>query len=238
MDSQTISVSEPSVKPMSTADYPQNRAIVTAYPIIKPSFLKRSMDLILASIGLLLSAPLCAVIALAIKLEDGGPVLYPQPRWGLGGVPFQVLKFRTMVPHADTLYGNIQAVEDDGRVTRVGRLLRATGMDELPQLLCICKGQMSFVGPRALAVDEIIHDESGDVLRYEDIPGFYERLAVRPGLTSLATVYRPKDIQPKDKFRHDLLYIRDQSLWLDLRLVALSLWISLRGKWETRENKV
>lgn len=205
---------------------------------IKEPILKRPLDFVLSSIGLILSAPLWLAIALAIKLEDGGPVFYTQERWGKGVSRIMVRKFRTMTPDADKKFGNIQAKENDDRTTRVGRVLRATGMDELPQLLNIWKGDMSFVGPRALAVDEIVHDENGNALRYEEIPGFHKRLSVRPGLTGIATVYRPKDIHPQDKFHHDLLYIEKQSFWLDLCLITLSFWISIRGKWETRGSKV
>jgi len=96
---------------------------------------------------------------------------------------------------------------------------------------------MSFVGPRSLAVGEIVKDEKGRVVRYEDMPGFRERLRARPGLTGLATIYIPKDSSPRRKFRYDLLYIRKQSFWLDLRLIVLSFWISFRGKWESRGKK-
>jgi lipopolysaccharide/colanic/teichoic acid biosynthesis glycosyltransferase len=120
----------------------------------------------------------------------------------------------------------------------VGRFLRACGMDELPQLLNIWKGEMSFVGPRALAVGEMLRDAQGNYTTYDHIPGFWERLAVRPGLTGIATIYIPKDAYPRRKFRYDLLYIRRQSCWLDIRLIVLSFWISFCGRWETRERKV
>jgi len=93
---------------------------------------------------------------------------------------------------------------------------------------------MSFVGPRSLAVGEIVKDEKGRVVRYEDMPGFRERLRARPGLTGLATIYIPKDSSPRCKFRYDLLYIRKQSFWLDVRLIALSSWIAFWLKWEIR----
>jgi lipopolysaccharide/colanic/teichoic acid biosynthesis glycosyltransferase len=111
------------------------------------------------------------------------------------------------------------------------------GLDELPQILNIFRGDMSFVGPRSLAIGEIVKDEKGKITKYEDIPGFWERLRVRPGLTGLATIYMPKDSPPRRKFRYDLLYIRKQSFLFDLHLIALSFWISFRGKWETRQNK-
>lgn len=200
--------------------------------------LKRPLDLLLSSGMLLASAPVSMLVALAIKLEDGGPVFYRQERWGRFGEKFTVLKFRTMIPDADKKFGLKQAGVNDHRITRVGRILRAAGLDELPQIINIFRGEMSFVGPRALAVGEILHDESGKRINYEDVPGFYQRLAARPGLTSLATIYIPKDSPARRKFRYDLLYISQQSFGLDVRLIALSFWISFRGKWESRQKKV
>lgn len=195
---------------------------------------KRLLDLALATAMLLASAPIWLLVALAIKLEDGGPVFYYQERWGRGGFVFKVRKFRTMVQNA----GLRQAEKNDSRITRVGRFLRACGMDELPQILNIWRGEMSFVGPRALAVGELVRDTTGRYSSYELVPGFWDRLAVRPGLTGIATIYIPKDAAPRRKFRYDLLYIRRRSFWLDLRLILLSFWISFRGKWETRERKL
>ncbi|MBL8189197.1 MAG: sugar transferase [Acidobacteria bacterium] len=200
--------------------------------------LKRPLDVALALLMLALSAPVSLLVALAIKLEDGGPVFYRQQRWGRFGKRFSVLKFRTMIADADKRFGLQQAVENDQRITRVGRLLRATGLDELPQIINILRGEMSFVGPRALAVGELIYDETGKGLEYEQVRGFIERLAVRPGMTSLATIFIAKDSVAHRKFRYDLLYIRKQSFGLDVRLIALSFWISFRGKWETRQKKV
>ena len=204
----------------------------------RESILKRILDIILSGVMLALSVPVCLPIALAIKLEDGGPVFYRQERWGKGGTRFRIYKFRTMVADADQKFGLIQAVENDRRITRVGRLLRAMGLDELPQVLNILAGQMSFVGPRSLAVGEIVTDNKEDSPQYEDIPGFRKRMQVRPGLTGLATIYIPKDASPHRKFRYDLFYIRKRSIYLDLHLIALSFWISFRGKWETRSSKI
>jgi lipopolysaccharide/colanic/teichoic acid biosynthesis glycosyltransferase len=200
--------------------------------------LKRPLDIILSTFMLILSLPVSLPIAVAIKMEDGGPIFYRQERWGQGGKRFKAYKFRTMVASSDREFGIKQAAENDPRITRVGGILRAMGLDELPQLLNILRGDMSFVGPRSLAVGEIIQDEKGRVVKYEAIPGFWDRLCARPGLTGLATIYTPKDTTPRHKFRYDLLYIRKQSLWLDLRLILLSVWVSLRGKWETRGKKV
>jgi lipopolysaccharide/colanic/teichoic acid biosynthesis glycosyltransferase len=182
------------------------------------------------------SSPAWAAIALAIKIEDRGPVFYRQERWGRDQTRFQVLKFRSMVETSDAEFGVRQAGVHDRRVTRVGRFLRATGLDELPQVLNIMRGEMSFVGPRALATDE--KNKDGLPIRYEETPGFSTRLRVRPGLTGLATIYLPKDAPSRLKFRTDQLYVRRLSFWLDIRLVLLSFWISFRGKWETRSNKV
>lgn len=201
-------------------------------------FLKRLLDIILSGVMLALSVPVSLPIALAIKLEDGGPVFYRQERWGKGGTRFRVYKFRTMVPDADRKFGLKQAVENDQRITGIGRLLRAMGLDELPQIFNILAGEMSFVGPRSLAVGEIVTNDKEDRLQYEDIPGFRERLQVRPGLTGLATIYIPKDASPHRKFRYDLFYIRKKSICLDLHLIAISFWISFRGKWETRGRKI
>jgi lipopolysaccharide/colanic/teichoic acid biosynthesis glycosyltransferase len=193
-------------------------------------------DVALALPMLLLSSPAWLAIAAAIKLDDGGPVFYRQERWGRGQSRFQVLKFRTMVEHSDREFGVRQATSGDRRITRVGRLLRATGLDELPQVLNILIGDMSFVGPRALSTTERAAD--GTPIRYDETRGFAHRLQVRPGLTGLATIYLPKDAPSPLKFRVDQLYVNRLSFWLDLRLVALSFWISFRGKWETRTRKV
>jgi lipopolysaccharide/colanic/teichoic acid biosynthesis glycosyltransferase len=200
--------------------------------------LKRPFDIFLAGLGLLGSTPLWAVVALAIKLEDGGPVFYGQERVGKGGRRFWSWKFRSMVVDADSRFGPLQAAERDPRVTRVGRILRATAMDELPQLWNIFKGEMSFVGPRALLPEEIEVGAGGEPVRLETIPGHDERHRVTPGLTGIAQVFAPRDIPRRHKFRLDLLYVRKQSFGLDLKLILLSFWITLRGKWEHRGRKV
>ena len=206
-------------------------------PEPRHQILKRSLDLLLSTMGLLLSAPLWCVAALAVKLEDRGPVFYPQDRWGQHQKRIRVLKFRTMIPNANPTGVTVQATADDPRITRVGRVLRATAFDELPQLLNIWKGEMSFVGPRMLPINERQHREKSGDVEDEKIPGFQERLLVRPGLTGIAQIYAPRDVPRRHKFRYDLLYIRRQSFWLDVRLILLSFWITFRGAWERREKK-
>jgi len=198
---------------------------------------KRAFDFIVAGFGLLGSLPLWGVVAVAIKWEDGGPVFFRDERVGQSGRVFSVLKFRTMVPDADRLFGPKQAGENDPRITRVGNLLRSTALDELPQLWNIFKGDMSFVGPRALAPKEIEVNGNGATVPIELIPRYRERHQVKPGLTGLAQIYAPRDILRQQKFRYDLIYIRNQRLWLDLKLIALSFWITFRGKWEYRGKK-
>jgi lipopolysaccharide/colanic/teichoic acid biosynthesis glycosyltransferase len=211
----------------------QKEVVVTQ--AVKEPLLKRPFDVCLAGLGLLVSAPLWGVAALAIKMEDGGPVFFRQQRWGQRGMPIRVHKFRTMIPDADR---TLQATEDDPRITRVGRVLRATAFDEIPQLLNIWKGEMSFVGPRTLPINERQVREDGIELPDEQVPGFAERLQVRPGLTGIAQIWAPRDIPRRQKFKYDLLYLKKQSFWLDMKLIGLSFWITFRGRWEAREKKI
>jgi lipopolysaccharide/colanic/teichoic acid biosynthesis glycosyltransferase len=151
---------------------------------------------------------------------------------------FKAWKFRSMIPDAERHVGAVQAVEHDPRVTRIGRLLRATAMDELPQLWNIFAGDMSFVGPRALRPGEIEVLGDGQLEALEDVPGYEHRSRVRPGLTGIAQIYAPRDIPRRQKFRYDRLYVEQQSFWLDLKLIATSFWITLRGRWEARSSKL
>jgi lipopolysaccharide/colanic/teichoic acid biosynthesis glycosyltransferase len=200
--------------------------------------LKRPFDVALSGLGLLGSLPLWALIAAAVKLEDGGPVFYGQERVGRGGRRFRSWKFRSMVVDADERFGALQARHDDPRVTRTGRLLRATAMDELPQLWNILVGDMSFVGPRALRPEEIEVGGDGTPVPLQAIPGYEARHRVTPGLTGIAQIYAPRDIPRRQKFKLDQLYVGKQSFWLDLRLIALSFWITVRAKWEHRGRKI
>jgi lipopolysaccharide/colanic/teichoic acid biosynthesis glycosyltransferase len=199
--------------------------------------LKRGFDIFLSGAGLIASAPLWALVAAAIRLEDGGPVFFRQERAGIGGRSFMAFKFRSMRPDAEAGVGAIQAAEHDPRVTRVGRLLRATAMDELPQLWNIFRGDMSFVGPRALRPGEIEQGRDGVLERLEDVPGYTTRISVRPGLTGVAQVYAPRDVPRRHKFRYDRIYVRRRSWWLDVRLILISFWISVHGTWEARGRK-
>ena len=202
--------------------------------------LKRPLDFILSSIGIFLSFPLWLAIAIAIKLEDGGPIFYQQVRWGKERSKIIAFKFRTMVSDADKTWGSLQSGENDPRVTKVGRLVRATALDELPQLINIWKGEISFVGPRSLPINEIQIAEKDryEGLPDEEIPGFELRSKVRPGLTGIAQIYAPRDISRRNKFRYDNLYVKNMSLLLDIKLIFLSFWITFQGNWESRQVKI
>jgi lipopolysaccharide/colanic/teichoic acid biosynthesis glycosyltransferase len=199
--------------------------------------LKRAFDVLVAGTGLLLSAPLWAIVAAAIKLEDGGSVFFTQQRVGRRGVPFTAYKFRSMIPEA-AFAAPRQAIAGDSRVTRVGTVLRPTAMDELPQLWNIFRGDMSFVGPRPLMPGEIEVRGDGRNVPLEAIAGYASRHAVTPGLTGLAQIYAPRDARRAAKFRFDRLYAQRASFWLDVKLIAVSFWISARGRWEDRASKL
>ncbi len=192
--------------------------------------LKRSVDLLFSITGLVLTLPAWLVVPVAIKLEDGGPVFYGQLRVGREGRLFSSWKFRSMTHRRNDGSPSSQAHLEESRITRVGHVIRPSALDELPQLLNILKGDMSLVGPRALVPEEIVED-GGPAVRMEELPGFDERHSVRPGLTGLAQTRLPADASHTEKFRYDLLYVRNPSLLLDLKLIALSVWTSLRGAW-------
>jgi lipopolysaccharide/colanic/teichoic acid biosynthesis glycosyltransferase len=199
---------------------------------------KRLFDMIVAGAGLIVLAPVSLLIALGIKLEDGGPVFFMQERVGRGCRVFSAYKFRSMVVDAERLTGAVQATENDPRVTRMGRILRATAFDELPQLWNILRGDMSVVGPRPLRPGESDTTAEGVQLPLSAIPGYEARHRVRPGLTGIAQVYAPRDLPRTGKFRYDLLYQRKAGFCLDLRLILQSFWITARGRWEDRGRKV
>jgi len=172
-----------------------------------------------------------------VWLEDRGPVFIHQVRVGKDGVRFGVIKFRTMRDLGPSAVHK-QATANDGRITRVGRILRATALDEIPQLLNVLRGEMSFVGPRALLPREIEVDSRSRYHHIEDVPNYQVRTSVRPGLTGLAQVYAPRDISRQRKFKFDALYVRRMSLWLDLKLIAVSVFVSLTGRWPRRGRPI
>lgn len=179
---------------------------------------KRLMDILLCSIAMIVAAPVMAVVAIAIKLEDGGPVFFKQKRMTRNGREFDILKFRSMIVDAEKYAGAVLATDNDPRITRVGKVIRATRLDELPQILNILKGDMSIVGPRPER--KVIADEY-----CKDIPEFAYRLKVRGGLTGYAQIYGKYNTSAYDKLRLDLMYIENYSFMLDIKLIILTLRI-------------
>ena len=179
---------------------------------------KRVLDCCVVGTAVVLLLPLWVVlgaaIALAIRLEDGGPVLYRQPRLGRGGKVFRILKFRTMVEEAEAHTGPMWAGRRDTRTTAVGRVLRRFHLDELPQMVNVLRGEMSLVGPRPERPEL-----AASIAR--EVPGFERRLQVRPGIMGLAQARGGYHAPPRHKLRYDMVYIGAMSPWLDLKLCAV-----------------
>jgi exopolysaccharide biosynthesis polyprenyl glycosylphosphotransferase len=187
--------------------------LAPARPWLVYPVLKRWIDASIAAVGLVLSAPVVGLAALAIKFTSPGPVLFRQERVGRGGRSFTILKLRTMVVDAEKNTGPVlSAGTSDARITPLGRVLRATRLDELPQLVNVLRGEMSLVGPRP--------ERPCFVQRYDaEIAGYRERHQVPPGLTGLAQVHASYAIDAEMKLRYDLMYVYNRSLWLDLKIM-------------------
>lgn len=189
--------------------------------VLKPDYriVKRGIDILLSIIGLILSSPIFAIVAIAIKLDDHGPVFYRQTRLTRNERVFQIVKFRSMKVDAEKDgIARLSTGENDDRITRVGKIVRMCRMDELPQLWNILKGEMSFVGPRP---------ERPEIAEqyYEKMPDFRLRLQVKAGLTGYAQVYGKYNIDPYEKLEFDLLYINQMSLLTDLELIFATVGI-------------
>ncbi len=191
--------------------------LAPAHPSPLGMSVKRAADLLFAAVGLILTAPAVALAALAVKMTSPGPVLFRQERVGKGGRSFTIYKLRTMVLDAEKHTGPVlSAGAADTRITPVGKLLRATRLDELPQLVNVLRGEMSLVGPRP--------ERPCFVRRYEvEIPGYRERHQVPPGITGWAQVHGGYAIEAEMKLRYDLLYIYNWSLWLDVKIMFQTL---------------
>jgi exopolysaccharide biosynthesis polyprenyl glycosylphosphotransferase len=189
-------------------------------------FWKRAIDLVLATVGFILSAPLTLLTALAVYLESEGPVLYCQERVGEHGRIFTVFKFRSMRADAESDGTPVWARENDDRVTRVGRFIRKTRLDELPQLWNVLRGDMSFVGPRP---ERPFFVEQLD----KEIPFYQQRHAVKPGVTGWAQIkyeYGSSIEDAMEKLRYDLYYIKHLSIALDLSIVFDTVKVVMFGK--------
>lgn len=197
------------------------------------SKIKRVFDFLLGLTGLFVSLPLWLIFGMAIWLEDAGPIFYLQERVGKNGRIFKGLKFRSMRLDAEQGRGPVQAQRHDPRSTKIGAIMRATAMDELPQLINILKGEMSFVGPRALRPIETELTAGNKVRALSEIPGFKERSSVIPGLTGAAQVFASRTLSREEKFKYDLWYIEHMNFWLDIRLILKSIFITLEAKWDS-----
>jgi lipopolysaccharide/colanic/teichoic acid biosynthesis glycosyltransferase len=198
----------------------------------RPDFLKRSLDLLLVVPALVLLAPLFALVALAIRLHDGGPVLFWQKRVGRFGEEFAFPKFRSMRVDAEAVRAALLAANEHGqagvtfkmkrdpRITPVGRLIRRTSIDELPQLWCVLRGHMSLVGPRPPLPVEVVRYTLAD----------RERLVVTPGLTCIWQVNGRSEVPFPEQVKMDLDYIRKPGLWTDLWLLLKTLPAVIRGR--------
>ena len=182
--------------------------------------MKRAIDVLGSGAALIFFAPLFISIAIAIKLTSAGPVLFSQNRYGYHNRLFRIYKFRTMHTHLGDRAGTRQATRHDPRITRVGRILRKTSLDELPQLLNVLKGDMSLVGPRPHVPGMLANG-----LLYEElVPYYFQRHTVRPGITGLAQVsgFRGDTTQSADaigRVDHDLHYIENWSPWMDVKII-------------------
>jgi lipopolysaccharide/colanic/teichoic acid biosynthesis glycosyltransferase len=195
---------------------------------------KAIIDRLTAAVALVLLSPLLAAVSLWIWLDDGRPALIAQERAGKGGKPFRMLKFRTMVVDAIEAGRRLGLedpwglVPDDPRITRSGRFLRRTSLDELPQLLNVVKGQMSLVGPRPDLVEQVANYSARD----------RRRLAVLPGITGWSQVHGREEISWPERFEQDAWYVEHWSLWLDVKIVIATFMQLFRSSEAPVEDKM
>ena len=196
--------------------------------------MKRLLDLIFVFIGVILFSPILIpmiiIIGICIIIEDGFPVLYSQKRLGFENKEFDLYKFRSMIKDAEKNTGPVWADKNnDPRLTKIGKFIRKYALDEIPQLFNILKGDISLVGPRPER-PELFHEFS------KLLPNFKKRLLVPQGLTGLAQLIGQYDTSPKNKTRYDLIYIKNKSIFLDIKIIILSVLVSLIGNWQSNSR--
>lgn len=183
-------------------------------------FIKRLFDFLFSLILLIVLSPLFLIIAVLIKLDSEGEVFFRQERAGLNGRPFMIYKFRTMVKNAEKIGDGYYTGENDPRITRIGKFLRKTSLDELPQLINILKGEMSVIGPRPTLMYQ--------VEKYDDFQR--KRLLMRPGVTGLAQVNGRNSLSWPERIKYDVYYVENWSLWMDIKIFFKTFLVVLRGE--------
>lgn len=204
--------------------------VLTKEESILYKFLKRALDIILSTLGLIILSPIILIVAILIKLESKGPVIFAQKRVGLNGTEFKMYKFRSMVQNAEELKeklskknemsGPMFKIKEDPRVTKVGKFIRKTSIDELPQLINILKGEMSLVGPRPSLPKEVAKFE----------PWMLKRLEVKPGLTCYWQVSGRSNIDFFEWMKLDLQYVNDRGFLLDIKLIFKTFFVLFGDK--------
>lgn len=178
---------------------------------------KRFMDIVLSIIGLIIISPILLIVSLAIKIDSKGPVIFKQERIGKDGKVFKIYKFRSMVVGAEKMGTGVYSKKGDSRVTRVGKFIRMTSIDELPQLVNILKGEMSFIGPRPVLT---YHP-----WKYEEYtPEQLKRFEVRPGVTGLAQIHGRKQVEWEKRIKYDVEYVEKLGLWLDIKIFFITIY--------------
>lgn len=186
-------------------------------------FLKRFFDLFFSILGIIILSPLMLIIAIVIKLDSKGPIIYKQERLGKDGRVFKIYKFRTMIMNAEKIGSGLFTYENDPRITRVGKILRKTSLDELPQLFNVLKGEMSFVGPRPPVPyypkrwSEYTSEEK-------------KRFSMKPGITGWAQVNGRNEIDWPKRIKLDIWYVDNWSLFLDIKIILKSVEVVLKKK--------
>lgn len=188
-------------------------------------FIKRILDIILSLTGLIIVSPIFLIVGVCIKLESKGPVFFSQKRIGLKGKEFNMYKFRSMVINAEELKAKLKdqnemsgpmfKMKDDPRITRVGRIIRKTSIDELPQLINVLRGEMSLVGPRPSLPDEVKEFE----------PWMLKRLDVKPGLTCYWQVMGRNNIEFNQWMKLDIKYVNERNIWIDIKLILKTFFV-------------
>ena len=186
-------------------------------------YIKRFFDIFASLIGIVLLSPIMLITAVAIKLDSKGPVIFKQERLGKGGKVFLIYKFRSMCPGAESMGTGQHSFADDPRVTKVGKFIRATSIDELPQLFNILKGEMSFIGPRPPLT---YHPWSVD----EYTPEQFHMFDVRPGITGWAQINGRKDVEWHERIRLNNYYVQNYSLFLDIKILFITAFKVLKNE--------